>query len=314
VAATLRLADHIADGRRTAPELATATGTHPDALHRLLRYLAARGVFQRDDTGGYGLTALGTALRDDHPARLRAGLDMVGIGRADLAFVQLLHSVRTGEPGYARQFGRPFWDDLASDPARTEAFNSYMASDMPARSEAIVRGYRWDALDHVVDVGGGDGSLMVALLTAYPRLRGTVVDRPETAQTARRSLERAGLTARGDVVPGSFFDPLPAGADGYVLSLILHDWDDDAARAILCRCAQAAGGRGPDRRGAVYVIENIGADGQSVHTGMDLRMLVLYGGRERTVDELTVLAASAGLELVAVHPAGPLAIVEFTGC
>jgi hypothetical protein len=306
VAATLRIADHVAAGRTTTAELAEAVGAHVDALDRLLRYLAARRVLSRDSDGRYALTSLGDALRDDHPAGLRAGLDIDGIGRADLAFVQLLHSVRTGQAGFPRQFGRAFWDDLAADPARTAAFNTYMGSDVPARSRAILGGYDWGSLDHVVDVGGGNGSLMVSMLTAYPSLRGTVLDLPETADAARKALTAAGLAHRGDVVGSSFFDPLPAGAGGYVLSLIVHDWDDDAARAILRRCAEAAG-----TTGSVFVVENIGADGESPHTGMDLRMLVLYGGKERGVAELAALAGDCGLRLVAVHPAGGLAIVEF---
>jgi predicted O-methyltransferase YrrM len=157
----------------------------------------------------------------------------------------------------------------------------------------------------VVDVGGGNGDLLTAMLRAYPALRGTVFDLPDTAETARKALAAAGLADRGDVVSGSFFDPLSPGAGGYLLSAILHDWDDDAARAILRRCAEAAG-----TDGAVFVVEKIGTDGESLRTGMDLRMLAYFGGRERGVAELTALAETAGLRVVAVHPAGSLAVVE----
>ncbi|WP_433241266.1 methyltransferase [Streptosporangium sp. CA-135522] len=307
VAATLRIADHIAAGTRTAPELAEAVGADADALDRLLRYLTPRGVLSRDGSGRYGLTALGELLRDDHPAGMRAGLDIEGVGRADLAFVHLLHSVRTGEAAFPLQFGRSFWEDLAADPARTVAFNTYMGVDVPARSRAVISGYDWGSLGHVVDVGGGDGSLLIALLTEHPALRGTVLDLPDTAEAAWKALTEAGLADRSDVVAGSFFDPLPPGAGGYLLSLVIHDWDDDSARAILRRCAEAAGSGG-----TVFVVEKIGADGESPHTGMDLRMLVLYGGKERGAAELTALAADCGLSVAAVHPAGDLSIVELT--
>lgn len=307
VAATLRIADHIVAGLRTAPELAEAVDADTDALERLLRYLAARGVLTRDDSGWYGLTPLGEALRDDHPAGLRAGMDMNGIGKADLSFVQLMHSVKTGEPAYPVQFGLPFWDDLAASPTLTEAFNTYMGSDIPARSPDILSGFDWASLGSIVDVGGGDGSLLIALLKQYPTLRGRVLDLPDTAAAADRAITAAGVADRGGVVPGSFFDPLPTGAGGYVLSLILHDWSDDKARQILKRCAEAAG-----PGGSVFVLEKIGADGESPHTGMDLRMLALYGGKERGVAQLVELGAEAGLSLAAVHPAGGFAIVQLT--
>ncbi|MEV0829585.1 methyltransferase [Nonomuraea rubra] len=306
VAATLRIADRLAKAPGTGKELAGAVGADPGALERLMRYLAARGVFRRDPSGAYTLTPLGEELREDHPAGMRAMLDLEGWeGRAELSFAHLLHSVRTGEAAYPRQFGRSFWDDLAADPARSAAFDARMAAEMPARAPAIVAGYDWGTLGHLVDVGGGDGSLLVALLTAFPALRGTVLDQPETAAAARAALESAGLAERGSAVGGSFFDPLPPGADGYLLSWILHDWNDDDARAILRRCAQAV-----RPGGSVFVVEDFGPDGESPRTGMDLRMLVYYGGRERGIADLRPLAHDAGLEIASVHPADTLKIVR----
>jgi hypothetical protein len=307
VAATLRIPDHIASGLRTAPELAGVTNTHAGALDRLLRHLGSVGLVRRDDDGRYTLTSLGEALREDHPQRMRARLDMAGaIGRADLAFVQLLHAVRTGGPAYTAQFGRAFWEDVAADPSLTASFDALMGCDVTEEAPDILAAYDWASLRHVVDVGGGNGSLIVALLAAQPALRGTVVDLPEAAEAARHALAAAGLAGRCAVVAGSFFDPLPPGADGYVLSAILHNWDDDAAEAILRRCAEAAGDTG-----AVFVIEQIAANGAVTNSARDLRMLVYFGGRERGVTELTALGRAAGLDAVAVHAAGPNSIVEF---
>lgn len=305
VAATLRLADHLATGPGTAAELAEAAGAHPDALERLLRYLAVRGVFARTGDGRYCLTALGQALRSDHPGRMRAGLDLTGLGRIELAFTGLLHSIRTGEPAYQQVFGHDFWQDLAEDPQRRAAFATRMAGNLPVRSPAVLSGYDWGSLGWLVDVGGGSGATLVALLNRYPALRGTVLDRPENVADARRALADAGLADRGEAVAGSFFDPLPAGAGGYLLSLILHDWADEPAVNILRRCAEAAG-----ESGRVLVVERTGADGDNPHTGMDLRMLALYGGKERRLDELTALAERAGLAVTGVHPAGAYSIVE----
>ena len=306
VAATLRIADHMAQGLQTAPELAQASKANADALDRVLRHLAKAGLLNRDESGAYSLTARGEGLRSDHPSRWRAMLDIESaIGRADLSFIQLLHSVRTGEAAFPLVFGRPFWDDLSADPARSASYDAQMGSDVAADAHAIASAYDWGSLGHVVDVGGGNGALLIAILREHPALRGTDFDQPATAETARQALLAAGLAYRSEVVSGSFFDPLPPGAGGYVLSAIIHDWDDTAARAILRRCAEAAGATAP-----VLVVEKIGADGESLRTGMDLRMLAYFGGKERGVAELAVLAGSAELRVAAVHPAGPLAIVE----
>jgi O-methyltransferase domain len=308
VAATLRVADHIAAGVRTSTELARLERVDADALDRVLRHLVSVGVLTRDGEGRYSLPASGEALRDDHPSGTREALDLEGaVGRAELAFTDLLHSVRTGEAAFPVRFGRSFWDDLSADPGRAASYASQMGSDVAAWAPAILVARDWGSLGHVVDVGGGGGSLMVALLQTYPRLRVTVVDLPEPVEAARATLGAAGLADRGEAVVGSFFDALPPDAGAYLLCAILHDWNDEAARAILRRCAEAAGSEG-----LVFVVEKVGPDGESVRTEMDLRMLAYFGGRERGVAEIGELAADAGLRLRAVHPAGDLSIVELS--
>jgi hypothetical protein len=308
VAATQRIADHIAGGRRTAPELAQAATADVDALDRVLRHLASVGVLSRDQSGRYALTSRGEALRDDRPGELRGRLDIEGAtGRADLSFVQLLHAVRTGEPAFPVQFGRSFWEDLSSDAARSAAFDAQMGADVATWAPAIVSAYDWGSLGHVVDVGGGNGTMLIALLNGYPALRGTVVDLAGPANAARKAFVAAGLSDRATAVAGSFFDPLPAGAGGYLLSAIIHNWNDESAKAILRRCAEAAGAEG-----AIFVVEKIGDDGESPGTEMDLRMLAYLGGRERGLAELAALAADAGLRVAAVHAAGATPVVELT--
>lgn len=307
VAATLRLADHIAEGADTPARLAEVTGTDLDALTRLLRYLADRGVFERSAEGTYGLTDLGAALREDHPGGQRAGLDIENIiGRAELAFVELLHSVRTGEAAFPVLFGHSFWDDLNASEDRKRDFNERMAVEVAERIAEVTPCFDWGSVGHLVDVGGGNGSLLAALLVAHPGLRGTVVDQPQTVDQARDTFAGHGVADRGDAVAGDFFSPLPVtGAGAYLLSLVIHDWADEPSVAILRRCAEAAG-----PGGRVFLLEKIGAGGESPHSGMDLRMLVYYGGKERGVAELSALAERADLATVAVHPAGGYALLE----
>src|SRR5215218_3998037 len=296
----LRVADHIADGRRTAPALAAAAGADADTLDRVLRHLVGVGVLRRDGPDGYALTARGEALRDDHPAGLRALLDLErAVGRAELSLARLLHTVRTGQPAFPAQFGRPFWDDLAADPALAASFDEQMAADVTAWAPNIVAAYDWGSLGHLVDVGGGNGALLAALLLQHPRLRGTVLD-----LAARGTLAAAGLADRAHAVAGSFFDPLPPDAGGYLLCAILHDWDDQAALAILRRCAEAAGAGG-----RVLVVEKLATEADP-RTEMDLRVLAWFGGRERDLAQLTALAEAAGLRVAAVHPAAATPVVE----
>ncbi len=311
VAATLRLADHIAAGTNSPEALAATVHADPDALRRLMGHLVTAGVFTRVEDGTFRLTASGEQLRDNHPDGVRAWLDLDGaIGRADLCFTQLLHTVRTGEPSYPRQFGRAFWDDLSADQALGASFDALMGSRLMADLPTIAGAYPWGELGHVVDVGGGDASLLIAILRAHDGLRGTVVDLPGPVQRAERAIAAAGLTGRAGAREGSFFDPLPAGAGGYVLSGVLHDWDDADAARILHRCAEAAGAAG-----RVLLVDHIshvvGGAAGSPHTEGDLRMLCYVNGRERTLDELGELAAATGLHVDSVTPAGSRSIVDF---
>jgi SAM-dependent methyltransferase len=303
VAATLRLADRIVAGSATSDELAADVDADPDALARLLRYLVARGVFAEPEPGRFALTGCAQPLRDDHPSQLRPWLDLSNaLSRPERAFGALLDVVRTGKPGYPMVYGHTFWADLASDPAFTASFDALMAANLGRRVPWLVA-LDWSASQHVVDVGGGTGALLVALLRAHPHLRGTLVDQPATVAAAKRALAAEELSTRCDVVAGSFFEPLPAGADVYVLTSILHDWNDTDATAILRRCAQAAG-----PGGRVLLGEFIGTGGDAgdedrkKFTDMDLHMLVYFGGRERTREEFVALTEAAGLVITSITP------------
>lgn len=309
VAATLRIADHIASGTRTTAALAAAVDADEDALGRLLRHLATANVLTRPDLDTFDLADLGERLREDHPDGIRRWLDLDGaIGRADTCFVHLLHTVRTGEPAYPRQFGRGFWDDLAANPELSASFDGLMGARLVADAPAIASAYPWGALGHLIDVGGGNGAMLIAILRASPGLRGTVLDLPGAVTRADHAIAAADLTDRADTVAGSAFDALPSGAGGYLVSSVLHDWPDEDAARILRRCAEAAG-----QTGTVLVIEEAADDitGGTRDTVGDLTMLTYVRGRNRTLGQLRALAGSVGLVLGPVATVGRRSIIEF---
>ncbi|MET9970160.1 methyltransferase [Streptomyces sp. NPDC006356] len=296
VAATLRLADHIAAGHTRLPDLARASGADADALRRLLRVLTGRGVFAEPEQDTYALTQAAGLLKDSGPFGLRAWFDLEGMGgRMDQAFGGLLHTVRTGEPAYPVMHGRSLWQDTLDDPELARSYADLMAAHTTFAAPEVVAAHPWPETGHVIDVGGGSGSLLARLLTARPGLRGTLLDLPEAAEEGRRALGAAGLADRASVHPGSFFDPLPAGADLYLLTWVLHDWSDDEAVRILRRCAEAA----REGEGRILIVENLVTEGRraDVAAAMDLRLLVLFGGRERTPRQLDEVIVRAGLRV-----------------
>lgn len=295
VAATLRLPDLVAGGATTTAALSERTGTDPGALHRLLRHLVAIDVLAQQGEH-YSLTPLSEAMREGRGEdRGPLTLDVrSAVGRVQLAAVGLLDCVRTGVPAYQTVHGRGFWDDLAGDAALGAGFDAFMGV---GDQSAFAAAYDWSGVGHVVDVGGGTGARLIALMGAHPLLRGTLVELPGPAGRAAGRFSEAGLDERVTVVARSFFEPLPAGADVYVLSAILHDWPDPEATAILRRCAEAA-----EPSGRVLVVEQVidDADDMAGMTAFDLFMLICCGGRERTLDEFRALGSAAGLALRSV--------------
>ncbi|RSN31235.1 methyltransferase [Amycolatopsis sp. WAC 04169] len=288
VAVTLGLPDRLSGDGAAAGDLAAELGQSPLALDLLLGHLTTLGVLERTSTG-YRTTEYGAKLRADAGNGLAGLLDINAAGgRGELAFVELAHSIATGEPGYVRRYGKDFWADLAENPHLRETFDRQMTQRYLTQVPRFVTGFDWSRFGTLVDVGGGHGSLLAAILKANPSMRGHLVDLAPTAAAAEAELREQGLGDRVEVSAGSFFDPLPAGADAYLLSDILHDWDDEHAHRILARCAEAAGAGS-----RVLVIEAVG--GLGAQTEWDLVMLVLYGGRERRLDELRELAAAHGL-------------------
>jgi 2,7-dihydroxy-5-methyl-1-naphthoate 7-O-methyltransferase len=293
VAVTLGFPDRLRGGGAAAPQVAAELDLSPVALDLLLGHLATLGILERVATG-YRTTRYGAALCADADNGLTnfLHLDMAG-GRAEMAFVELLHSVTTGAAAYPRRFGQDFWADLARYPHLRESFDRQMVDRFRDQVPQIVTGYDWGRFPTLVDVGGGQGTLLAAILAAHPGVRGHLVDLEPTAAGARRTFAAHHVEDRAAVTAGSFFDPLPRGADAYLLCDILHDWDDEDAHRILARCVEAL-----PPAGRVLVVEPVG--GRRAATEFDLAMLVIFGGRERRLDEFHALAAAHGLVLDAV--------------
>jgi 2,7-dihydroxy-5-methyl-1-naphthoate 7-O-methyltransferase len=293
VVATLRIADHLAAGISQIDDLAAASGADSDSLHRVLRHLVGKGVFEEQAPGRFALNEPARALLDS-PARW-LNLDGFG-GRMAYAWGSLLSSVRTGAPAYHTVFGRPFWEDLQAHPEIAASFDALMgpAGHGTPDPEVLVTG-DWESVRTVVDVGGGTGALLAEILRARPGVRGMLVDLPPTVARSTELFQAAGVAERVITVGQSFFDPLPAGADIYLLKSVLTDWPDREAMAILRRCAEAA-----RPRGRIVVLSGVSPD-ESGPPSPALLMMVLVGGRERSLAEFRELARAAGLEVQAAE-------------
>jgi 2,7-dihydroxy-5-methyl-1-naphthoate 7-O-methyltransferase len=292
VAATLEIADHIAAGAATSDELAAAAGCDADALDGVLRHLVGKGVFVTDGPGRFALNDAAEGLRD--PGR-RIVLDLNGIGgRLAGAWGTLPSYVRTGQPAYHEAFGLPFWDDLAANPEIGASFDALMGAvghGEPDPEIPLVDG--WGSVRTVVDVGGGTGMLLAAILRARPGLRGTLVDLPGTVARSHEIFEAAGVADRVTTVAQSFFDPLPGGADLYLLMKVVNDWPDREVSTILRRCAGAAGAGG-----RVVVCGGVSTDDET--HGLTAET-VLLGGKARSISEFRALAGFAGLDVVSAE-------------
>ena len=291
-AAKLGIADLLTDGPRTTEELASLAAVDPPSLYRLLRALASVGVFTEIAPATFALTSIAERLKTDAPDSLRAWAIFTG-EIAVRCWGELMHSLRTGHTAFESVFGRSVFEHLEAHPDDAAVFDDHQAQGGLALHAAVAAAYDFGAIHTIVDVGGGNGSLVAAILKRHPGVRAAIFDLPHVIERARAAADPT-LNSRCDYVAGSFFDTIPPGADAYMLSRVLHDWDDDRAATILANCRRAmhAGAR-------LLVIERLVPHGNEPHESkfMDLNMLIITGGRERTEHEYRALFERSGLQL-----------------
>ncbi|MDP8923133.1 MAG: acetylserotonin O-methyltransferase [Chloroflexota bacterium] len=299
IAAKLGIADLLAEGLRNCDELARLTDTHAPSLYRALRVLATVGIFAEVGERAFELTPLAQLLRSDAPGSARNYVIMQGEPWMWQAWGDAMHSVRTGEPAFEHVHGIDFFGYLAREPEAAVVFNAAMTGRAGMADVTVARAYDFSDAGVVCDVGGGHGVLLTTILEAHPGVRGILFDQPAVIDGARARIDAAGLAGRCDLVAGDFFEAVPAGADVYVMSNVIHDWDDERALVILrsCHQAMAPGGR-------LLIVETLIPPGNEPHFGkmVDVQMLVLTGGGERTEAEYRALLAAAGFRPTRVIP------------
>jgi hypothetical protein len=300
VAARLGVADLLAGGPRTAEELTEALRVDAGALRRVLQALAALGLLTHLGGSRYAITASGTRLREGVPGSLRAVALLAG-ERSYRAWGGLLHSVQTGETAFRHVFGMGTFEYMAAHPEIAAFYNEAMAAGAAERATAVVAAYDFSGDGTVVDVGGGHGALLVAILSAHRGVRGVLFERESVTAGARARIEAAGLDSRCTVVAGDFFQSVPGDGGVYLLSHIIHNWDDQRSVRILANCRAAMAPRAKLLILEQVLPERFEPSRAAVQASMaDLHMLAITGGQERTAGEYQRLLAAAGFTLTRV--------------
>ncbi|QDU63085.1 Multifunctional cyclase-dehydratase-3-O-methyl transferase TcmN [Planctomycetes bacterium Pan216] len=306
VAAELGIADHLADGPATVSLLAEKCACDAGALYRLLRALASDGFFEETESGAFRNTDDSEVLRSDHPQSVRA-LGMMVRRLEYPTWVHLLDSIKTGKTAFNEIHGKGLFDYLAEHPEEADIFDQAMTAVHGQESPAIASAYDFSATTSLMDVGGGNGTMLKVILETHPHLQGILFDLPHVVERARPTLTASPVGQRVAYQPGSFFDPIPGSPDAMIMRQIIHDWTDEPSIQILRNCREAVA---PE--GKVLVVEQVVPDGNTPHPvkWLDVDMLVYVNGQERTEQEYRQLFEKAGLALERIISAGRFEILE----
>lgn len=308
VIAKLGIPDLLAHGPRASADLAQATDTDADTLHRVLRYLCHRGVCVKTDDDRFGLTKEAEVLRTDVPGSLRYWSIMWGESWYE-AFGDILYTVRTGKPAFDKQHGMPFFDFVKQDPTAAQLWDRSMSQNTLRAATEIARAYDFSVFPKIADIAGGVGSLLTAILQVHPTVQGVLFEMPTVLASARAFLDQHGVLARCELVAGSFFESVVPGCDAYIMKAILHDWNDEDCIRIL-RSIRAA----IPAHGKLLNVKRLIRDETDAATIdatiADMLLLTGFGGRERTEAELHALFLRGGFSIIAKHPVGAFHILE----
>ena len=298
-AAKLGLADYLATGPKSAAELAGPTHTHAPSLHRLMRTLASLGVLTEREAERFALTPLGEALKAGAPGAARSTLIAFGGEWFRQGWGELLYSLQTGKPGFDKALGMPLFEYLKQNPEEASHFSAAMVGFHGPEPPTVAAAYDFSRFKTIVDVGGATGNMLAAILSSHPAPRGVLFDRPHVVREAPALLRERGVEERVTIVPGDFFESVPAGGDVYVLSHIIHDWNEDQCLTILGHCRKII-----KPEGRLLIVETVLPTGDTPHQGklQDIVMLVFPGGQERTEAEYASLLSKAGFRLTRVVP------------
>ncbi|MEV0253676.1 methyltransferase [Streptomyces sp. NPDC050732] len=310
VAADLRIADHLHEAPQRPSDLAHDTRCDARALHRLLRALAGIGVFHERDDGSFELTAAGALLRSDVPGSLQPIARLIGSDLQWPTLGKLSHTVRTGEPAFEHVFGMSMWEYLATHPDAHALFQASMSAFSTAEVRAILDHYDFSDAITVVDVAGGQGTLLAAIVDKYPHVEGILFEQPEVTREARDQFVANGLGHRCRAIAGDMFSTIPSGADCYIMKSVLHDWDDERATQLLRTCRDAM----VDRATLLIITRVVRpANEPDLSKFQDLNMLINLNGAERTADEFRELLGNADLHLdEIIATPSPLSILVCT--
>lgn len=306
--ARLGIADLLTDGPVAVEQLAQVTGTDAPSLRRVLRTLAAHGLFKTDERGRFAVTPLGDALRSDAPGAARPTVLALTSDHWWESWRHLDGCLRTGETGMVQAHGQRLFDYLGEHPEDAANFNAAMIGFHGAEPSAVAAAYDFSGIGTLVDVGGGSGNLITTILRDNPAMRGVLFDLPQATTDGETTIAVTGLTDRCRVAAGDFFEAVPEGGDAYLLSHIIHDWSDEECLRILSNCRRAM-----RDQARLLIVEWVLPPGDEPHPArlLDLVMLVMAGGQERTEEEYRALLAKAGFDLTRVVPtASPTSVVE----
>jgi precorrin-6B methylase 2 len=307
VIAKLGVADLLRDGPRSAEQLAAVLRVDKSALYRMMRTLASYQLFEEDAEHRFSLTSLGSLLQTEVPGSMRA----MSIWNGELpyrAWGAVLHTMETGQPALKHALGMKLFEYLSNDPESRRIFDEAMTGLSMQVSQAVVAAYDFSGIKRLVDVGGGQGMLVASILAANEQMRAILFDLPAAVENARRQVEQAGIASRCEVVGGDFFELVPPGADCYVLASVIHDWDDEHSLRILKQCRKAM-----DHGAKLLLVECVIRDSSEPVFSrlLDLQMLVVTGGRERTETQFTELLAAAGFRVTnIIQTAAPECVIE----